>query len=602
MKAPGPAPGRLLATIVVAELRQHLRDPLTLLFMVLMPLVLYPALGAVGQKVVAHAQASAAAAVLPVAAEPALPLPENLRAVPGDPEAAVRAGDAAAGARRVGDHVDLWWDSRSPDSVDARERLVDALKAARVAEAPRKIKVKDTLSRAARTREQAARFLPALLLFTLLTGGLYTALDLITGEKERGTVETLLSTAVDRRFVLGAKFLVVLGFTGASAVLSLASSWASARYVMGLDVPLGSAALALLLFAPMAVMLAAGLCAAAAWAPDFKSGQVLTTPLLLLPLLLAAAPFVPGLTLTAFTATLPITGLALATREVVAGRVAPGPLVVAFVAACGWAALALAGGARLLGREDVVLGTRGSAQRRLRGDYRADALAALALAFLSLWFIGQTAQSVDVVGGTLLTQLGLFVPLALATPWWLGLPVRDTLRLRAPAPLEWARAVVVGLCLPFLALSVQAAQGLFFQAPGSMFAGMFPEDTPLWVLVGAFAILPGLCEELLFRGAFFGLWRTRATPAAAVVVTALAFGAFHLSIFRFFPTTTLGLVLGLLSVRSRSVGPGMLAHALNNAAAMVALSSGLDVQFSAWMLLPAALGVALAAVRGRGEG
>lgn len=582
-----------LRTILVAELRQHLRDPLTLVFMVLVPLVLYPALGALGHQVVASSQATADARVLDVATDPPIKLPKNLRPVEGDPETLVRSGAADAGARRVADHVDLWWDSRSPDSVDARSRLVDALSRARKAEEARKVRAKDTLGRAQRARERAAQFLPALLLFTLLTGGVYTALDVITGEKERGTVETLLSTAVDRRVVLGAKFLVVLGFTGTSAVFSILSSWASARWAMGLEVPATTVLLALLLFAPMAVLLAAILSAAAAWAPDFKRGQVLTTPLLVLPLALAAAPFIPGLHLTPFSATLPIAGLALATREVVAGHSAGFPLVIAFVAACAWAGLALVLGARLLGREDVVLGTRGSGQRRLRGDFRADAMGLLALAFAALWFVGQTAQSVDLVVGTFVTQIGCFVPLALAAPWWLGLPSRATLRLNPASASEWARAALVGVALPCLGFTIQAVQSQLFAAPVSLFEDVFPKDAPLWLLVLTFAALPGICEELLFRGAFFGLWRTRAGPWSAVLVTAVAFGAFHLSVFRFFPTAGLGLVIGALSLRSRSVGPGMLAHALNNAVAMCLLAYGVEVAFNAWMVVGAGAAVAL---------
>ena len=103
-----------------------------------------------------------------------------------------------------------------------------------------------------------------------------------------------------------------------------------------------------------------------------------------------------------------------------------------------------------------------------------------------------------------------------------------------------------------------------------------------------------MCEELLFRGAFFGLWRTKASPWVACVVTAAAFGLFHLSIFRFFPTAVLGMALGALSLRSRSVLPGMLAHALNNSFFMVAMAYGWTVEVN-WPLALAAV-VALAAL------
>lgn len=580
---------RILRVILAAELRQHLRDPLTLALMVVVPLFVYPMLGAAGSEVVRRSQETADAEVLDVATEPAFALPDNLHRVDvAELEAAVRDGRVAAAARRTTDGADLWWDSREPDSLDARVRLRGALDDLRAATATRRVETHDTMTKEDRTRQTAAGVLPLLLLFTLLTGGLYTALDVVTGEKERGTVETLLTTAVDRRLVLGGKFLLVLLFTGLSTVFTGLSSWISARFLLDMDLPASTVAVAVLLFFPMAVLLSAVLCAAAAWAQDFKSGQVLTMPVLIIPLLLACGALLPGIRLTVITAVLPVTGLALALREVVCERVEPGLLALAFLAHALFAAGALYFGSRLIGREDVILGSRGSSQRRLRGDYRADALTLFAIACLSLWFLGQTAQALDIRAGMAFTQVGLFVPLALAAPWWLGLSIRGTLRLHAAPRREWLRAVVVGVSMPGLALCVGELVSVVLPAPTSLFEGIFPEAVPLWQLLLFFAVLPGVCEELLFRGAFFGLWCSRGAAGVAVLVTALAFGLFHLSLFRFFPTTVLGVLLGFISIRSRSVLPGMLAHVLNNGLAMVAFSLGWSLQFG-WPMVAAAV-------------
>lgn len=584
----------LLFLVVAAELRQHLRDPLTLVFMVLVPLLLYPALGVAGHRLVESALAEADARVLNVAIDPEIQLPANLNRIEGDDIAAeVESGRAVAGARLTASGAELWWDSRSPDSLDARSRLSGALREHRKATQPRRVDAEDTLSGSERARETAARFLPALLLFTLLAGGLYTALDVITGEQERGTLETLLTTAADRWVVLGGKFAVVLSFTVVTTLLSVFSMWVSASATMGLDLPLSTAFLAFVLFLPMAVLISAILSVAAAWAPDFKSGQVLTTPLLILPLTMAAVTLLPGFALTSASAAIPIAGLALATREVLAGHALGPPVAVAFIATCVWAGLTLAWGVRLMGREDVVLGTRGGGQRRLRGDYRVDAISLCGIALLALWFLGQAAQTIEVLGGMVFTQVALLAPLALLAPWWLGLPLRATLRCVGAPAREWLRALVVGLCLPGLALSVASLQGLILTTPASLFDGVFPENAPLWLLLLVFAVLPGVCEELLFRGAFFGLWRTHASPAVATAAAALAFGLFHLSVFRFLPTAVLGCALGALSVRSRSVLPGMLAHALNNGFAMVALSQGWAVE-PGWASAAAAVVVLVA--------
>jgi membrane protease YdiL (CAAX protease family) len=57
----------------------------------------------------------------------------------------------------------------------------------------------------------------------------------------------------------------------------------------------------------------------------------------------------------------------------------------------------------------------------------------------------------------------------------------------------------------------------------------------------------------------------RFRPRNAILASAFLFGLYHLNVFLFLPTFGLGVVLGLLTVRSRSLGPAVLFHFLHNA-------------------------------------
>ena len=109
------------------------------------------------------------------------------------------------------------------------------------------------------------------------------------------------------------------------------------------------------------------------------------------------------------------------------------------------------------------------------------------------------------------------------------------------------------------------------------------EAPGLWVAVGVFALLPAVCEEVAFRGFILsGLEHQRRTRSA-ILFSALMFGFLHvlLSLFQqLFNATLLGIVLGLLAVRSRSLLPGILFHFLNNALA-ITLAARIDVFQSA---------------------
>src|SRR5205807_1460407 len=98
----------------------------------------------------------------------------------------------------------------------------------------------------------------------------------------------------------------------------------------------------------------------------------------------------------------------------------------------------------------------------------------------------------------------------------------------------------------------------------------FQAMSPLVVIL-ALAIVPAICEEWFFRGYLLGTLRGRLSAEAAIGSTAVVFGLFHASfsgvivIERVASSALLGLVLGWICWTTRSVFPGMIMHALNNA-------------------------------------
>jgi sodium transport system permease protein len=95
-------------------------------------------------------------------------------------------------------------------------------------------------------------------------------------------------------------------------------------------------------------------------------------------------------------------------------------------------------------------------------------------------------------------------------------------------------------------------------------------------LVLLLGLLPAVAEELLFRGWCLRGFRSQMSGLAAVVLSSVLFGAFHLEPERIAFTTALGLGLGFLALRSGSVGPGLLAHALHNGITVAFARSTLD--------------------------
>jgi membrane protease YdiL (CAAX protease family) len=97
-----------------------------------------------------------------------------------------------------------------------------------------------------------------------------------------------------------------------------------------------------------------------------------------------------------------------------------------------------------------------------------------------------------------------------------------------------------------------------------------------------FALVPAVCEELVFRGVLARALGRRLPLVGAAAISALAFSAYHLSLVQALPTATLGTVLAVLAIRADSVLPAVLAHAINNAIA-IAMSRGELPQVAGWL-------------------
>lgn len=631
-----------LGRVLRGELRHLLRDPATLLLVFVLPLAVLPlSLWSFHTMDTARAgdEVEEDEEPLAVAGDPGIDdwieAGDGLRWVDGDLD---DEGDAAPLAEIRLDHglrdATIAFRSSSADSRRAATRLATVVQrrgeqevdeVLRRAGAPVtagelvQLEVVDRATARQRTGLRLGKILPLTLIFLVLTGALYTALDVFTGEKERGTLETLLSSRVDRRAVVVAKFATVLLLSlgaGAVGLTAFGGAVASGAMSVGdreLTLPI-TAVLALgVLLLPVAVQLSAAMTVTAAYAPDYKKGQALAMPVMLLVVAPAGLAAMPGIDLGPLLAVAPVAGVSLAMRDVLAGELSWGMGCLVSGASLLWAAAALRVGARLMGRETVLLGGRSVTARHARGNHVPEALGLFGVALLLLWFLGSIGQQASMTWGMLFTQTVLLAGPAVIAVLYLGLPLRETLSLRDPHPVDLGLALLAGIGLPGIALLISWAQEPVVPVPEAFTRQMQDAllgDHSLLVVLATFALLPAVCEEILFRGAIQGLLRRSLSPLALCLLVGLLFGAFHLSLSRFLPTGILGVALAYAALRSRSIAVPMVMHALNNGLMLAAahggwLSEDSDVPVG-WLLGGAALSlVALAAmgrVGGTGQG
>jgi len=431
---------------------------------------------------------------------------------------------------------------------------------------------------ASRDADRAGRALPGVVVLLLLSVSMYLAFDVLTKEKEQGTAETLLVTRVPRRTLLGAKFLLTWGGTVAVGWVWAASLYLSQllglleleplfgdSHVFSLGNSLGLGVLVLVLaaqVAPAAVLVAA-------WSPNYRAASVASLPLMLVVLAPSGVATLPTVELTPLLGALPIANVSLATRMWLTGELGlpMAAWVVGVTALQGGLALGVA--AWMMERMDPLDKGLDAESRRAVGNFAPDAFALFAVTVVAFWFLGILSQATALVPGLIFTQICILAGMAGVGLWFVGAPMRRTMSLYLPSTRSVVLGVVVGLTMqgagqlavwlasPVVPWRAETTEGL---------ASLV--DEPLWLMLFAGALLPGVCEELLVRGALMGLLRTRVGAVLAVAITSVMFGLLHIDLARIVATGAMGVVLGVLLIRSGSIVPCMVAHFVNNAVAL----------------------------------
>ncbi len=494
--------------------------------------------------------------------------------------------------------LDRWqqqWVAAQLSSAGVNPQLVDPLRLTQT----------DTAPSSVRRAMMWSKILPFVMLVWALTGAFYPAIDLCAGEKERGTLETLLSSPARRREIVWGKLLTISVFSTGSALLNLMSMHLTAGIIVNKLASAGSPQLAealgpmplqalgwlVLLLLPMAAFFSALALAVAALARSTKEGQYYLMPLLLVTLPLVSLPMLPSLELNLGTSLVPVSGAIFLVRSLIEGRYAEAmihlPIVMLVTAGCCW--LAIRWAIRQFESEAVMFRESERWNLKLwvnhlwrdRGDTAspAEALLCGALILVCMFFAQFVAGSSisgwgDVVKSTLLVQLGIILAPCLLMAGFLTRSPRSALRIHRTQPSHIIAAMVIGVAMHPTYMSLAAGiQKVYALGPETAMVLKYFQDMvtqqPLWSVLLLMALLPAICEELAFRGFIFGGLLRQQGALRAIVVSALFFGFTHTLLQQSIAACLMGIVLGLIAWRTGGVICTIIVHLCNNSLGLV---------------------------------
>jgi sodium transport system permease protein len=455
------------------------------------------------------------------------------------------------------------------------------------------------------------RIFPFILVMWSLAGALYPAVDLCAGEKERGTMETLLISPAAREEIVFGKFLTILVFSAGTALLNLLSM-ALTTWKFGSAMP-GTAFRPMALFwgvvllLPLSAFFSAVCLAVGAYARSSKEGQYYLMPLFLVTMPLIFLTLVPGVELNPFYSMVPVTGVALLLQKLMAASADRG-LWVYFIPVLApmviYSWLALRWAVAQFQREEVLFREAerldlGLWLRRLLRDKEAlpsagEAIFCFVLILALRWVSFGVGGQLSLLVRTGISQLAfvatppLFMALLMTTRPRLGLA------LRLPPWWAWIASALLAVCLVPPLVELTAAILRQFPALRTMLELNHPltrelhhpEAPPLKVFL-VLALLPALCEEAAFRGFILtGLLRGF-RPWTAILLSAFLFSLYQMNVFQFVPHFLLGIVLGMLAARTGSVLPAMVFHLVYNSLVLAPILLGAEEGASARLSRPA---------------
>lgn len=509
--------------------------------------------------------------------------------------------------------VSLQFRANSDESATAMHKMVDLLDTTQLArqtallqkagfsislESAIPVKSQNVASQSQVAGLSLGRWLTLLMLFFVVMGGMVVATDMLAGEKERGTLETLLTTSISRVEIIAAKLLAIIAVAIAITFIQSANLmlYATLKFLplpphFAEALPPATVLLLFFLFTPVAALSSGILLLTSGYARSYKEAQLYFMPVFLLLLVPALAPLLPGAALRSAFVLLPIANLSLAVRDILVGSFDWPMILIAWITTLLAAAGVARATVRLLSEEKRITATESDAVDFHGGEalFSRQAPVWFAVMWGLLLVVSNIAPKMDLRIQLIINLVVIFFGGSVLMLRKYNLDPRVALALRFPKPIVFL-AVLIGVPGGMLSgVGLYRLANLVFPVSDKVMedfaSALLPANMGMAQIIFFMAILPGIFEEITFRGLLLHSLSRRLHPALLVIVVGIVFGFFHMAFFRLAPTAFLGIVLACVTLLTGSIFPAMLWHMLNNAAALLSDTQSALAQLEATQYL-----------------
>lgn len=459
---------------------------------------------------------------------------------------------------------------------------------------PIEINENDTASSEQSVGYLLGSILPVILVVIIVMSATYPATDITAGEKERGTLETMLTLPITGREIFSSKFMAVATITVFSAFINILSmgivtgfmytSLMSSSEEISINISsfipaLLIVVLCVIIFAMFISALTMGICA---MAKSFKEAQNYMTPFTLIIMIAGYVSFIPSIKLTTTTAIIPVLNICLMIKQLLSFEYNIMSILLVFISNILYAVIAILILSNMYDSESIMFGDGGKELKifERRANIKAggtpgigDAVIILLVCIISMFYISSAVASKSVVLATALPQI-FFAVICFASAFYLKCDIKKTFSINKTSVSKILGGFSFGIAM--ISLNMVATSVLSLIMSDSLndmntSMEMITKGNSFPAMLLLIGFLPAICEEILFRGYLYSSLKGKIKPLTAMIIVSLAFGIYHMNLIQSTVTALIGTMLIFALYRTDCIFIPMIMHCMNNSFSVICM-------------------------------
>lgn len=437
------------------------------------------------------------------------------------------------------------------------------------------------------------QILPFILIIGVLLGSIYPAIDVMAGEKERGTLETLFTLPISNLELVMGKYMAVSFCAVVTAFLNIISILISIGFMTltaGIANEMGMPKFDFtqMIFPGIITMICIGLFAmvvsaismcVCSLAKSFKDAQNYITPVMLIIMIPSYVSMIPNIELDGFTSTIPVVNISLLIKSVLSFKFDLNLIAIVFVSNFAFMILSVLLLSKMFNSEEILFGNnRSFSFLEKRSNIKkgtmptiSDGAILYAVGLVLLIYVGSLVQLKFKMAGLAITQV-MIICLPLLFAYYIKTDFKKTFSLRKINLKQILGGILIWMGgFVLINLITQITLYLFpqnMEVAEALTDAIIIKDN-LVLNLAIVALMPAICEEIFFRGFIFTSFKGKSSSKIAIITSGILFGFMHMDFLRIIPTSILGIIFAYTVYKSESIFIAMILHFINNSIAVL---------------------------------